>query len=676
MTASASTAPPDVSQAPAPASEAEGDVAAAGGEGQVATDAAPAAVESAEDAAARLEAVLERAREVGRVDLGELRRVLTEAEVSTGDGSRMVRELSDAGVTLVVGESTETEAAEEAVDVFAVSDLAAGAQPGVSSDLVKEYLREIGRVALLDAAQEVELSKRIEAGLFAERKLGRVAAEGTALSDEDRFDLEWLTDDGRRAKNHLLEANLRLVVSVAKKYTGRGMGFLDLIQEGNLGLVRAVEKFDYTKGYKFSTYAMWWIRQAITRAMADQARTIRLPVHLVEQVNKMSRIQRQLLQTLGREPTAEELARELDTTPERIVEMQRQARDPMSLDAVVGEDGDTRLGDLVEDSEAPVASEAVAFTLLQEQLSSVLDSLPERESKVVALRFGPHRRPAQDAGRGGQALRAHPRAHPADREAHAGEAAAPVAQPGPARLPGVGPGHRRHVSDSPRQNVEYASNGGTAHGYLATPPGGRGPGVVVIQEWWGLTDHVVSVADRFAAEGFVALAPDLYGGTTTHDADEAGRLMSELPVDTAARDLGGAVDLLLSSEAVTSATVGAVGFCMGGGFVLLLAAQQGDRVGLAVPFYGVGPGVAQADLSTITAPVLGHFGTQDEMATPEVVDDLERQLRASGSPSVVLHRYEAGHAFFNDEDHLGTYDPDLAAQAWQRTVEGLRSALR
>ena len=243
-------------------------------------------------------------------------------------------------------------------------------------------------MALLDAAQEVELSKRIEAGLFAEKKLKRLREEGSPLSDEDRFDLEWLVDDGRRAKNHLLEANLRLVVSVAKKYTGRGMGFLDLIQEGNLGLVRAVEKFDYTKGYKFSTYAMWWIRQAITRAMADQARTIRLPVHLVEQVNKMSRIQRQLLQTLGREPTAEELAKELDTTADRIVEMQRQARDPMSLDAVVGEDGDTRLGDLVEDSEAPIASEAVAFTLLQEQLGSVLDSLPEREAKVVALRFG------------------------------------------------------------------------------------------------------------------------------------------------------------------------------------------------------------------------------------------------------------------------------------------------
>ena len=231
------------------------------------------------------------------------------------------------------------------------------------------------------------------------------------------------------------------------------------------------------------------------------------------------------------------------------------------------------------------------------------------------------------------------------------------------------------MSDSPRQNVDFVSNGGTAHGYLATPPGGRGPGVVVIQEWWGLTDHVVDVADRFAAEGFVALAPDLYGGTTTHDADEAGRLMSELPVDRAARDLGGAVDPLLSSDAVTSSTVGAVGFCMGGGFVLLLAAQQQDRVALAVPFYGVGPGVAQADLSTVTAPVLGHFGTHDSMATPQVAHDLERQLQASGSPSVVLHRYEAGHAFFNDEDHLGTYDPELADLAWRRTVEGLRSAL-
>ena len=351
---------------------------------------APVTGDAVADAVTALESLLERVREAGRVDLNELNRAFEAAEVATGERSRQVKELVDSGVALGFTARTEAkdDAEEEKADAFAVEEMTAEVQPGVSSDLVKEYLREIGRVALLNAEQEVELSKRIEAGLFAEQKLKRTAESGETLDDELTGDLEWLVEDGRAAKNHLLEANLRLVVSVAKKYTGRGMGFLDLIQEGNLGLVRAVEKFDYTKGYKFSTYAMWWIRQAITRAMADQARTIRLPVHLVEQVNKMSRIQRQLLQQLGREPTAEELAKELDTTAERVVEMQRQARDPMSLDAVVGEDGDTRLGDLVEDSEAPVASEAVAFSLLQEQLGSVLETLPERESRVVALRFG------------------------------------------------------------------------------------------------------------------------------------------------------------------------------------------------------------------------------------------------------------------------------------------------
>jgi RNA polymerase primary sigma factor len=256
---------------------------------------------------------------------------------------------------------------------------------GATSDPVKDYLKQIGKVPLLNAEQEVELAKRIEAGLFAEEKL----AEGRAtLRPDARGDLEWIADDGRRAKDHLLEANLRLVVSLAKRYTGRGMLFLDLIQEGNLGLIRAVEKFDYTKGYKFSTYATWWIRQAITRAMADQARTIRIPVHMVEVINKLARVQRQMLQDLGREPTPEELAAELDMTPEKVIEVQKYGREPISLHTPLGEDGDSEFGDLIEDSEAIQPGEAVSFTLLQEQLHSVLDTLSEREAGVVSMRFG------------------------------------------------------------------------------------------------------------------------------------------------------------------------------------------------------------------------------------------------------------------------------------------------
>ncbi|GAB2845538.1 hypothetical protein GCM10022221_51090 [Actinocorallia aurea] len=256
---------------------------------------------------------------------------------------------------------------------------------GATADPVKDYLKQIGKVPLLNAEQEVELAKRIEAGLFAEERL---ANEVGRLSEEDLEDLEWIAEDGRRAKNHLLEANLRLVVSLAKRYTGRGMLFLDLIQEGNLGLIRAVEKFDYTKGYKFSTYATWWIRQAITRAMADQARTIRIPVHMVEVINKLARVQRQMLQDLGREPTPEELAKELDMTPEKVVEVQKYGREPISLHTPLGEDGDSEFGDLIEDSEAIVPADAVSFTLLQEQLHSVLDTLSEREAGVVSMRFG------------------------------------------------------------------------------------------------------------------------------------------------------------------------------------------------------------------------------------------------------------------------------------------------
>ncbi|ATE53151.1 RNA polymerase sigma factor [Actinosynnema pretiosum] len=257
-----------------------------------------------------------------------------------------------------------------------------------SADSVRAYLKQIGKVALLNAEEEVELAKRIEAGLYAAERLRRAEDESEKLTPQMRRDLRWIVRDGERAKNHLLEANLRLVVSLAKRYTGRGMAFLDLIQEGNLGLIRAVEKFDYTKGYKFSTYATWWIRQAITRAMADQARTIRIPVHMVEVINKLGRIQRELLQDLGREPTPEELAKEMDITPEKVLEIQQYAREPISLDQTIGDEGDSQLGDFIEDSEAVVAVDAVSFTLLQDQLQSVLATLSEREAGVVRLRFG------------------------------------------------------------------------------------------------------------------------------------------------------------------------------------------------------------------------------------------------------------------------------------------------
>ena len=253
------------------------------------------------------------------------------------------------------------------------------------ADQVREYLKQVGKVPGLTAEQEAELARRIEAGLTAERNL---AEGGDHLTPGERIDLEWVAEVGARARNHLLEANLRLVVSLAKRYTGRGMPFLDLIQEGNLGLIRAVERFDYTKGYRFSTYATWWIRQAITRAMADQARTIRIPVHMVEVINKLGRIQRELLQDLGREPTPEELAKEMDITPEKVLEIQQYAREPISLDQTIGDEGDSQLGDFIEDSEAVVAVDAVSFTLLQDQLQSVLETLSEREAGVVRLRFG------------------------------------------------------------------------------------------------------------------------------------------------------------------------------------------------------------------------------------------------------------------------------------------------
>ena len=297
-----------------------------------------------------------------------------------------------AAVAEEVAEEVAAPAAAEAEEEgFVISDVDDTDEPvqtvtvaGATADPVKDYLKQIGKVPLLNAEQEVSLAKRIEAGLFAEELVN----SGKKIDKKLLRDYEYIALDGRRAKNHLLEANLRLVVSLAKRYTGRGMLFLDLIQEGNLGLIRAVEKFDYTKGYKFSTYATWWIRQAITRAMADQARTIRIPVHMVEVINKLARVQRQMLQDLGREPTPEELARELDMTPEKVVEVQKYGREPISLHTPLGEEGDSEFGDLIEDSEAIVPSDAVSFTLLQEQLESVLDTLSDREAGVVRMRFG------------------------------------------------------------------------------------------------------------------------------------------------------------------------------------------------------------------------------------------------------------------------------------------------
>ena len=317
--------------------------------------------------------------ELEEVELEDLEKLVADT------GEEVVEPQSDVRVVNLTEESKQEEGEftlkdSEEDDAPPQTVLTAGA----TADPVKDYLKQIGRVALLNAELEVELAMRIEAGLFAEERLN----SGEKLDRSIKRELEWIAEDGKRAKNHLLEANLRLVVSLAKRYTGRGMLFLDLIQEGNLGLIRAVEKFDYTKGYKFSTYATWWIRQAITRAMADQARTIRIPVHMVEVINKLARVQRQMLQDLGREPTPEELAKELDMTPEKVVEVQKYGREPISLHTPLGEEGDSEFGDLIEDSEAIVPADAVSFTLLQEQLHSVLDTLSEREAGVVAMRFG------------------------------------------------------------------------------------------------------------------------------------------------------------------------------------------------------------------------------------------------------------------------------------------------
>ncbi|WP_407662705.1 RNA polymerase sigma factor [Mycolicibacter minnesotensis] len=318
---------------------------------------------------------------------------LDEDDTESGDATATTPAAEESGDDDEVAEPSEKDKASgdfvwDEEESEALRQARKDAELTASADSVRAYLKQIGKVALLNAEEEVELAKRIEAGLFATQKMAEHAEKGEKLAVAYRRDMAWICRDGDRAKNHLLEANLRLVVSLAKRYTGRGMAFLDLIQEGNLGLIRAVEKFDYTKGYKFSTYATWWIRQAITRAMADQARTIRIPVHMVEVINKLGRIQRELLQDLGREPTPEELAREMDITPEKVLEIQQYAREPISLDQTIGDEGDSQLGDFIEDSEAVVAVDAVSFTLLQDQLQSVLETLSEREAGVVRLRFG------------------------------------------------------------------------------------------------------------------------------------------------------------------------------------------------------------------------------------------------------------------------------------------------
>src|SRR5512135_549252 len=316
--------------------------------------------------------LLARGQEAGEVTLAEVREVLDTADLGADLLPALVRRLTTAGVEVVDDDgATATRPAD-------------GEQSSGTADLVRMYLREIGKVPLLNAEQEVELSKRVEAGLFAEHKL----ATDPGLEPGLHAELAALADDGRLAKQQLVSANLRLVVSVAKKYNGRGMTLLDLVQEGNLGLIRAVEKFDYAKGYKFSTYATWWIRQAIGRALADQARTIRIPVHVVEQINKIARLQRQLVPTLGREPTDEELALELDMPVEQVVELRRYAQDTVSLETAVGDDGDSVLGDFIEDADAVVPADAAAHGAMQDEIEVVLASLSPREREVVRLRFG------------------------------------------------------------------------------------------------------------------------------------------------------------------------------------------------------------------------------------------------------------------------------------------------
>jgi RNA polymerase primary sigma factor len=331
-------------------------------------------------------------RSRGFVTMGDVTTAIDRADLSADALDGVVRVLADEGIEVL-----EAPAEEEPDTRLPDVESDGGRRVGTTNDLVRIYLREIGRVPLLTAEDEVELAKAIEAGLYAEEKL----SGGYPLLGEERADLEWLSADGVRGKQRLIEANLRLVVSIAKRYIGRGLVFLDLIQEGNLGLIRAVEKFDYTRGYKFSTYATWWIRQAITRAIADQARTIRVPVHMVETINKLARVQRQLHQELGREATVDEVAAEMGIEPERVAEIQRIAQEPVSLQSPIGEE-ESDLGDFIEDADAVVPIEAAAFIMLQDQLERVLCELSEREQRIIQLRFGltdGHPRTLEEVGR-------------------------------------------------------------------------------------------------------------------------------------------------------------------------------------------------------------------------------------------------------------------------------------
>jgi RNA polymerase primary sigma factor len=338
-----------------------------------------------------VESVIRDAQSEGTITAADLAERLSVLDLTPDETDAVYQRLVELNVEVVEDEAVreELEEAEPAADVDDERRRARkevdAALKAPTNDPVRMYLKEIGRVALLTAQEEVELAQRIEAGVQADERLSGTA---TKYSPEEREHLRWIVFDGQRAKRHLVEANLRLVVSIAKRYVGRGMAFLDLIQEGNLGLIRAVEKFDYMKGFKFSTYATWWIRQAITRAIADQARTIRIPVHMVETINKLVRIQRQLLQDLGREPTAEEIAEQMEMSSEKVREIQKISQEPVSLETPVGEEDDSALGDFIEDSEAVVPLERASFRLLQEQLESVLHTLSEREKEVIRLRFG------------------------------------------------------------------------------------------------------------------------------------------------------------------------------------------------------------------------------------------------------------------------------------------------